>query len=119
MGMASSSLFSLDLPICSRLYYQVGYDQSGKPKSHYCNQENVNELLAIDDKIFEDAIVLCKYTNGGRPDKCASVKPHGALAVLQFSDPFDYSHGDETGFPNDAGTGLTRTASERWLYYWF
>ena len=63
--MASSSLFSLDLPIYSRLYYKVGYDQSGKPKSHYCNQENVNELLAIDDKIFEDAIVLCKYTNGG------------------------------------------------------
>ena len=66
----------------------------------------MNELLAIDDKIFEDAIVLCKYTNGGRPDKPASVKPHRALAVLQFSDPFDYSHGEETGFPNDAGTGL-------------
>ena len=76
--------------------------------SHYCNQDNVNELLAIDDKIFEDAIVLCKYTNGGRPDKCASVKPHGALAVLQFSDPFDYSHGEETGFPNDAGTEAYR-----------
>ena len=69
---------------------------------HYCTEENVAELLTLDESIFEDSIVLCKYGFSGRPDKPASVKPYGAKAVLQFSDPFDYSEEGETGI-DDAG----------------
>ena len=37
---------------------------------HYCSSENVKELLDMDSLIFMNAVVICKYTNGGRPGKC-------------------------------------------------
>ena len=70
---------------------------------HYCSVDNVNQLIELDPDFVRDAIVLCKYRNGGRPDKPSNLKPHGAKAVLQFSDPYDYSDIDENGFPIDAG----------------
>ena len=71
---------------------------------HYCNTENVQTLRDIQVDIFEGAIVMCKYGGGaGRPDKAKNVKPFGALAVLVFSDPFDFSDPDEVGYPTDGG----------------
>lgn len=71
---------------------------------HYCNTGNVQTLLALDPDIFKGAIVMCKYGGGaGRPDKAKNVKPHGAVAVLVFSDPHDFSADGEVGYPEDAG----------------
>ena len=70
---------------------------------HYCTSENIQQLLEIDATIFTDSIVICKYGLSGRANKPANVKPYGALAVLQFSDPYDYSLPDEKGYPDDAG----------------
>lgn len=70
---------------------------------HYCNATNVEEINKLVPNIFQDAIVLCKYTKGGRADKPRVLKPYGAQAVLMFSDPKDYSGADEKGFPHDAG----------------
>ena len=69
---------------------------------HYCNPANVQTLLDLDENIFEGSIVICKYGGGaGRPDKAKNVKPHGAVAILVFSDPYDFSDDGEVGYPVD------------------
>ncbi|CAG5105160.1 Oidioi.mRNA.OKI2018_I69.chr1.g1888.t1.cds [Oikopleura dioica] len=71
---------------------------------HYCNEDNVNWLLDQDSDIFDGAVVICKYGGGaGRPDKGKNVKPHGAAAVLIFSDPYDASDPSDKDFPEGPG----------------
>ena len=71
---------------------------------HYCNTENVEWLLGQNENIFTDSVVICKYGGGaGRPDKGKNVKPHGAKAVLIFSDPFDASDENDLTFPDGLG----------------
>ncbi|CBY22313.1 unnamed protein product [Oikopleura dioica] len=71
---------------------------------HYCNADNVQWLLGQDPNILDGAVVICKYGGGaGRPDKGKNVKPHGAVAVLIFSDPHDFSDVNDKAYPEGQG----------------
>ncbi|EFO20077.1 hypothetical protein LOAG_08413 [Loa loa] len=89
------------------LVYWAAYSENGTVTGSvvYVNYGTVNDYKRLDkyEISLKGKIALCRYGGIFRGDKVQLAVKHGAIGMILYSDPFDYTNGrnDMKVFPNE------------------